>query len=112
MRLKPKLKDVGEYSEMFKITNKKSSGPPKMVKFLIIVQPPKEKTNLTCPIGKKMDDCMPRISSIDDLGIITVIFPISISILNETFFSEMESEMRIELHQNIKTNSSIINWKV
>ena len=97
---------------MFKITNKKSSGPPKMAKFLIIVMAPKEKTNLTCPFGKKMADCMPIISGIDDQGIITVIFPISISILNQTFFSELESEMRIELHQNVKTNSSIMNWKV
>jgi hypothetical protein len=72
LRLRPKLKDVGEYSEMFKITNKNSSGPSRMVKFLIIVLAPKEKVNLTCPFGKKLADCMPKIANIDDLGIITV----------------------------------------
>jgi hypothetical protein len=97
---------------MFKITNKKSFGPPRMVKFLIIVLAPKEKTNNTCPVGKKIADCMPRISNIDDSGIVTVIFPISIKIINETLFADMESEMLIELHQNLKSNSSIVNWKV
>ena len=66
LRLRPKLKDVGEYNEKFLIANKQVVGPPKLAKFLIIVKAPKVKANVTCPIGKLKDDCMPRITKIDD----------------------------------------------
>jgi len=53
-------------------------GPSKLAKFLIIVKAPKLKANVTCPLGKLKDDCMPRITKIDDQGMLTIIFPVNI----------------------------------
>ncbi len=99
MELRPKVKDIGSYNELAKVVNKKGFSTPKMIQFRVIVEPPKEKTNITCPVGKTKADCMPKISNIDNEGMITVKFPINIKTVNETLFAKVASDLNISLNQ-------------
>ncbi len=112
MELKPKDKDIGSYNEFAKVVNKQGFSPPKIIQFRVIVQPPKEKTNITCPVGKTKADCMPNITIIDNEGIMTVKFPISIKTVNETLFPKVASDLNLFLSQTQKTNATIINWEI
>ena len=77
LQLRPKISDIGNYTEIAKIIKKNQ--PPIMVQFRIIV---KENVKKICPVGKLMADCWPKIQKIDTSGLMTVLFPINIKIIN------------------------------
>jgi hypothetical protein len=69
--------------------------------------------NTTCPFGIKPNDCLPKIESITDSGLLTVFFPIPLStVLNETQYRNLSSTLDIRLEQQVQANTSITSWDV
>ena len=69
--------------------------------------------NTTCPFGSRPDDCLPKIESITDSGLLTVFFPIPLStVVNETQYKNLSGTLDIKLVQQVQANTSISSWDV
>jgi hypothetical protein len=68
---------------------------------------------MTCSFGSRPNDCLPKIQSITDSGLLTVFFPIPLSsAVNETQYLNVSSTLDIRLEQQVQANTSISSWDV
>ena len=106
-----KQSDIGIYSETLAVTLNGDQTQTRNVPFRIRVLP--KSRNSTCPFGSSPDDCLPKIQSITDSGILTVFFPIPLSsVVNETQYRNVSSTLDIRLVQQVQANTSITSWDV
>lgn len=93
--LKPTASNLGSYKVLVLITTTTQPDPIEE-EFVVYVKPPLSQAAKSCPYGSPNSKCLPKIKSITNEGILTLLFPIKLNeTLNSTFYFDAAKTLEL-----------------